>query len=413
MCHRCYPRSPHTVLARAATLTQRLPHVPSWWDDYAAHLTTHRNPMFAADLVARTARLLLATPGAESTDPHTVLARAHTHAPEIRPALADFFHAHHLIDPPADPTHTRATARRAKRIHAVPIPLRQAVEEFADALMSRRDHAPTLGLQPVKLRTVEVRLDTVRDLAQHLHAQGHTTWASATTADLEAFLARNPARRAAWLAGMRQFFGHAHRTGHTLHDPTAPLTASQNRGFKGPSLTLDDQRTLYRRWVLNPDDDVHPHEAFIGLAALLHAATITELRLITDDGIDTTSRTLHLPARPVATPLDDATWTALHNCLRHRTRLGSTNPHPLITRRTRTTRTPPGAAHIREALAPVGLLPQILRSTRLLTLVQHLDIEMLTAALGMSYSGVTPYLNPQPTYRPRPVPRSAHPSSRP
>ncbi|WP_406277713.1 hypothetical protein [Embleya sp. NBC_00896] len=32
------------------------------------------------------------------------------------------------------------------------------------------------------LATVEIRPATIRDLAHHLHAQGHTTWASATTA---------------------------------------------------------------------------------------------------------------------------------------------------------------------------------------------------------------------------------------
>ncbi|WP_143626209.1 hypothetical protein [Streptomyces viridosporus] len=67
-------------------------------------------------------------------------------------------------------------------------------------------------------------------------------------------------------------------------------------------------------------------------------------------------------------------------------------PHVLVTRLTRTTRAPTGAAHIRDSLAPVGLLPRVLRSTRLLTLAAELDIKQLTAALGMSYAGAAHYI---------------------
>ncbi|NEB62094.1 hypothetical protein G3I61_20770 [Streptomyces diastaticus] len=37
------------------------------------------------------------------------------------------------------------------------------------------------------------------------------------------------------------------------------------------------------------------------------------------------------------------------------------------------------------------MLPRILRSTRLLTLADELDIKVLTASLGMSYAGVAHY----------------------
>ncbi|WBP91415.1 hypothetical protein [Kitasatospora cathayae] len=177
-------------------------------------------------------------------------------------------------------------------------------------------------------------------------------------------------------------------------NPSNSPDAPQHCGFRGPTLTLDHQRALYRRWTTNPG--THPHEALIGLAALLHAATTTELRHLTDAAVDTVRRTLHFPGRPnpTPTPLDAATWHALQRCLDHRARTGTANPHILTTRLTITTRTPAGAAHIRDSLTPASLLPQILRSTRLLTLAAQLDIELLTAALGMSYSGVTPYLNP-------------------
>ncbi|MEU9048657.1 MULTISPECIES: integrase [unclassified Kitasatospora] len=391
LCKTCYQRSAHTVAARAAGWARRLTDTPSWWDDYASHLAADRNPVYASGLIARTARLIQ---HATTHTPTRLLAHAHTHAPDLAHALADFFTTHgHLPPPPEDAVENqRAHARRDRRLQAVPAPLRPVAQAFADHLLLQREHARQHGLHPKQLRTIEVRLATVRDVAAHLHAHGIAAWESVGTTDLEAFLARNPARRAARLAGLRQFFAHAHHSGLVLHDPTAPLSAPQHRGFRGPTLTLEHQRALYQRWTRHPD--THPHEAFIGLAALLHAATTTELRHLTDDAVDPEGRTVHFPGRPHPTPLDSATFTALQRCLDRRAETATANPHLLITRRTTTTRAPAGPAHIRDSLAPAGLLPRILRSTRLLTLTHQLDVELLTASLGMSYSGVTPYLNP-------------------
>ncbi|MFG3229558.1 integrase [Kitasatospora sp. NPDC048194] len=389
LCKACYQRSARTVIARAQGWTRRLTDTPLWWQDLADHLATHRNPMYAGDVIARTARLLHLPP---APTPAVLLSRAHDHDPQLARALTDFFttHGHLAPIPETDTEDLRAAARRQRRLDATPAPLRPAARAFADHLLAERAHAIKHGLRPKQLRTIEVRLTTVRDFALHLHGQGTTTWASVNTHDVDAFLARNPCHRTAHLAGLRQFFSDTHRTGLILHDPTAPLDAPQHRGFRGPTLTLDHQRALYRRWTTNPD--THPHEALIGLAALLHAATTTELRHLTDDALDTGRRTLHFPGRPAPAPLDTATWQALQRCLDHRTRTGSANPHILTTRLTATTRAPAGTAHIRDSLTPVGLLPRILRSTRLLTLAVQLDIELLTAALGMSYSGVTPYV---------------------
>ncbi|MFD5513893.1 hypothetical protein ACFWIB_40170 [Streptomyces sp. NPDC127051] len=101
---------------------------------------------------------------------------------------------------PAGSEDAHAAALREWRIQVVPAPLRPAVRAFADALTAQRQNAERLGLRPNQLKTIEIRLDTVRDLALHLHVQGHTTWASVNVTDLEAFLACNPARRASWLA---------------------------------------------------------------------------------------------------------------------------------------------------------------------------------------------------------------------
>lgn len=386
MCKPCYEHSPRTVQTRAAAWAHRMPAVPSWWDAFTTHLLTHRHPFYAGDIVTHTARLILDT---HTTDPRTLHDHAlHSNPRLVRP-LTGFFHAHHLHDAPRAVEETTAAARRERRIEAVPAPLRPAVRGFAQTLLAQRERAAALGLRPNQLKTIEIRLDTVRDLSLHATGRGHQTWASLTTADLEAFLARNSARRASWLAGLHQFFAHAQRTGAVLHNPAAPLDAPQPRGFRGATLTLDEQRTLYHRW--NGPGEMHPHEAFIGLAALLHAATTTELRLLTLDHLTPARHAVRFPGRSVDLVLDGATWKALKGCLAHRASLGTDNPHVLVTRLTRTTHGPAGAAHIRDSLTPVGLLPRILRSTRLLTLAAELDIKQLTAALGMSYAGAAHY----------------------
>jgi hypothetical protein len=372
-----------------------MPQPPSWWADFAAHLATHRHPLYAADVIADTARLLLNT---TAISPSDLLTRARQDSPQLVGALTDFFRAHGRLIPPDDPADPKAAVRRERRIDATPAPLRPEVRGFAHSLLVQREQARQLGLRPNQLKTIEIRLDTVRDLAIHLHARGHTSWASASTAHLEAFLAKNPARRASWLAGLRQFFSYAHRTKAVLHDPTGSVTAAQHRGFRGSTLTLSEQQALYRRWSTNVD--THPHEAFVGLAALLHAATTTELRLLTCSDIDPVRRAVQFPGRAVAIPLDPATWKALQRCEEHRGQLRSDNPHLLVTRLTRTTRGPAGAAHIRDSLVSVGLLPRILRSTRLLRLADELDIKVLTASLGMSYAGVAHYIpDTSPTSR--------------
>ncbi|MFD0375910.1 hypothetical protein [Streptomyces sp. NPDC127112] len=170
-----------------------MPCTPAWWTALTAHLATHRNIFYGADALAHTARLVIDT---GHTDPHGLLAEARRTRPWLGRLLADFFHTHHLLDAPADVQNSRAAVRRERRIEAVPAPLRPAVRAFADVLVARREKAENLGLRPNQLKTIEIRLDTVRDLALHLHAKGHTTWAGVNATDLEAFLAGNPSRRA-------------------------------------------------------------------------------------------------------------------------------------------------------------------------------------------------------------------------
>ncbi|MCX4539054.1 hypothetical protein [Streptomyces sp. NBC_01669] len=179
-----------------------MPTPPFWWSDLAAHLAEHRHPIYAADVVATTARLVLS---ATTSEPRTLLAHARNDAPELVGALTDFFRTHGYLDLPPGLVDQRAAARRARRIEATPAALRPQVAGFADFLLQQREQAQQLGLRPNQLKTIEIRVDAVRDLAIGLHTVGHASWAGVTTTHLESFLALNPARRASRLAGLRQF----------------------------------------------------------------------------------------------------------------------------------------------------------------------------------------------------------------
>ncbi|HYA49633.1 MAG TPA: hypothetical protein VEG33_00520, partial [Streptosporangiaceae bacterium] len=175
-----------------------------------------------------------------------------------------------------------------------------------------------------------------------------------------------------------------------LASPVAGITIRQPSGFRGPALTASQQRQLFRRWTTGPD--VHPHEAAVGLLALVHGATTQELRRLTVTSIDPAGQAVHLPGRPQPTPLDPWTWAAIQRCLDHRQALRSDNPHLLVTRLTKATRTPAGSGYVKNAVAPAGVRPRILRSSRLLAMVNTADPKLVAAAFGMTRDAVTAYL---------------------
>lgn len=155
----------------------------------------------------------------------------------------------------------------------MPEPLRPAVVRFAEHLVASRDRARRAGTHQRGHATLEARLTAMRDIAQFLvERRGKTDWASVEVGDTKAFLHAHPGRRASYLTGLRQFcrcYGLRRRL--MLIDPTAGVQAPQTMAFRGPTLPADRQRELFQRW--GTGSDVHPHEAFAGLAALLHGAT--------------------------------------------------------------------------------------------------------------------------------------------
>jgi site-specific recombinase XerD len=91
---------------------------------------------------------------------------------------------------------------------------------------------------------------------------------------------------------LRQFFRFARSQHLLLVDPTKDLSAKESNAFRGRTLAVDQQRALFRRWTT--DTDVHPHEALVGMLALLHGASSQETRLLQVDGIDHQAHALQL-----------------------------------------------------------------------------------------------------------------------
>jgi site-specific recombinase XerD len=136
------------------------------------------------------------------------------------------------------------------------------------------------GTRPRTDQTIETALAIVRDLALFLTTRrGKSDWALVDVHDIEAFLATNPKSRHRRLTVLRQFFGFARRARLLLVDPTAQLQARQHPAFRGQTLTLQQQRSLFHRWP-TAASSTHLHETLVGMLALRHAASSQEVRLL-------------------------------------------------------------------------------------------------------------------------------------
>jgi site-specific recombinase XerD len=281
-----------------------------------------------------------------------------------------------------------AHGRRQRRIARCPPTLRPAVERYLSWLLAGRDRARRIGERPLKDHTIEQRLAVLSQFATHLDQHGVTDWATCSRAHIETFLATGR-DRGFRLAALRDFFHFARKQRICLTDPTAGLAHRPARGFRGQTLTRTDQARLLRRWT---GGDCHPHEALVGLLALLHAASVSELRPLTVNNINTTTRTARLGRRLHSVPLDPLTFIALQRCLDHRAGLGTANPHVIVTRGTRAHRTPAPQPYLSHVLDAAGITPQLLRQTRLAELTHRLDPRLVAAAFGMTPEGALHYL---------------------
>ncbi|MEV7230915.1 hypothetical protein AB0M79_28415 [Polymorphospora sp. NPDC051019] len=384
-------RQPDRALIRAENLIGRLSEPPEWLLDFAAHVAARFNPGRASGLVTALGRLLQ---DGQSVHPQALLERSRQVGRSmgtLARVMEDFFTTARLALP-TDQADRLAAGRRQRRIDAVPATLRSAVAGFATHMLRARTRALRAGTRPRTDQTIETALATVRDLALFLTTRrGKSDWALVDVHDTEAFLAANPKSRHRRLTVLRQFFRFAHRSRLLLVDPTAQLQAQQHQAFRGQTLTLQQQRSLFHRWT-SVEAATHPHEALVGMLALLHAASSQEVRLLRITDIDTNRCSVRLGKRPHAVPLDPATWSTLQRCLDHRAGQHTTNPHVIVTKQTKNGQAPASTAYLSHVLDGCGVPPRTIRSTRMVDLVNTLDPKLVAAALGLDPQAPLIYL---------------------
>ncbi len=389
MCDRCWQRHPDRPLLQAERILVRLADPPEWLPAFAVFAAERHCVGRACGLLTQLERLLLQGPVSNQT----LLERARRPGRSmgtLARTLEEFMVREGLAFG-LDQAARLAAGRRQRRIDATPNPLREPVARFADAQLQARARALRAGTHPRTDSTIESGLAILRDFGRYLvHEAGIDDWAAVNAADVEAFLSLRPPSAARSSSALRQFFRWARKQHLVLIDPTDGLDLRRIRGFHGRTLTVSEQRRLFRRWTGDPD--AHPHECLVGVLALLHAATSTELRNLRIEHIDSVHRTLRVGRRPLPVALDPASWEVLQRCLAHRTALATPNPHVLVTRATKTRQTPASEAYLAHVLDPSGVRPKLLRSTRLVDLVVALDPKLVAAAFGVSHEGVIDYL---------------------
>lgn len=390
LCGRCWQRHPERARIQADNLAASLEDPPWWLGDFAEFAADRHCMARACGMITTLGRVMR---DGQPTNPQALLERSRRpgrSAGALARTLEDFLVDQQLafgLDQPA----RLAAGRRQRRVDATPEPLRPPARLFCEHLVRSRERALRAGTHIRADSTIEGSLTVVRDLARFLVDQrAKTDWAIVQTSDIEAFLNAQPANRRRRLSSARQFFRWARRNKLVLVDPTAALTIAPRPGFTGTTLTIGEQRRLFRRWT--GGHDVHPHEALVGLLAMLHALTGAELRALRVDQIDLHARTMRIGGRPHPVPLDPASITAIETSLEHRARLRTRNPHLIVTKVTKPRMTPASPAYVTHILDAVDVQAKTLRSTRLVDLLISLDPKLVAEALGMNADGLLGYL---------------------
>ncbi|WP_204815085.1 integrase [Mycobacterium riyadhense] len=375
-------------------LAAQLDPQPQWWAGFGEFLAARAAATRAISMLHRLAAALDQIPTA---NPTTVLAAVRNPGPavgELARALETYFVDSGLALA-LDTTTQAASVRRARRIAEVPDQFRSLATTFDAHQLQSRDRARRSGTKPRSDRTLEINLAAIRDLARYLnvHRPAVTDWTLVGTGDIEAFLATitNQSYRARQLHALQSFFRFARQQRHILADPTRRLNLNSNMPFHGQVLEPTRQRELFHRWTADTAD-LHPHEPVIGLLALLHGASGTELRALRVKDIDLNAASAALTGRPHQTPLDPATTTALRRCLRYRDHQHSSSPWLLVNQKSRTVGKQVSPDYLNMILGPAQVRVQALRTTRLAQLVTVMDPVLVAAAFGIRRGTALHYL---------------------
>ncbi|MFF4260380.1 hypothetical protein ACFY1L_55585 [Streptomyces sp. NPDC001663] len=108
--------------------------------------------------------------------------------------------------------------------------------------------------------------------------------------------------------------------------------------------------------------------------------------------IDPATQSVRLGKRPHPVPLDPAFWAVLQRCLAHRAAWPTANPHVMVTKGTKAGRSPASTAYLSHVLDDCGYPPRMIRSTRLVDLVNTMDPKLVAAAFGMDPQATLIYL---------------------
>ncbi|MFE6925324.1 integrase [Nocardia sp. NPDC057663] len=345
MCSRCWQSHPNRPHVAGEHLVARLADPPDWLPGLIACLAEGYSPGRACVVITELGRLL---DDEHSNHPQSLLDRARRSGRSmgsLARSMQDFFTEHGLAMP-TDQHDKLAAGRRQRRIDAVPEPLRSAVAGFAEFMLAARTRARRAGTLPRSDSTIEAALAAVRDFASFLNSErGKQDWSTVDVGDVEAFLLVLPKSRQWRITVLRQFFRFARSRRLVLVDPTKSLDRKEAKGFCGRTLTIEQQRSLFRRWTTDPL--VHPHEALVGILALLHGASSREARLLICDDVDPILQTVRLGERPHPVPMDPASWAIVQRCLAHRASWRTTNPHVIVTKGTKAGKSEDGRTSLR------------------------------------------------------------------
>lgn len=394
LCAPCLRRRPDRPFVCAEGIRRRLVDPPGFLDAYVAYVAERFSVSRAAGLVAVLGRLL----ESEGNDPASLLRASRSETARggtLARTLDNFFPTVGLAPTICeDEGDRRAALRRRRRLKTTPAAFLPAVERFVEAELRARERAERLRATVTRHHLTEERLDAIVGLATAVAERAGPCCGFEAVAeeDVTAFLASfSQAVSRRYLTHLRRFFSFARAERLVLVDPTARLDRPKGqRGVASALLPLDRQRSLYARWTSAAD--VHPYEAFVGLAGLLHGCSSSELCNLALEDCDLASATLRLGRRPRPVPLDPRTAAALSASLAHRATFRTPNRHVIVTRLSATSDIAVSPTYLRSLLRPAGVSLRTLRSTRLTALTRNADPRFVASSFGLTYRAPLHYL---------------------
>lgn len=390
LCGACYQRDPAIVGVWAQGASSRLgENCPAWFGTLIEYLLERCAPAVCLRHLRRIEHALADGHSRPASLLAAVTDRGRSgRSPGSTARLLEGFLVGRGLLLASDEQGRLAAGRRQRRLERCPGPMRATVERYLAAVLAANQRARRRGERPLLDGTIDKRLVIIAAFANHLVDLGITDWAAVSREHVESFFAKRNDSTGC-LPSLRDLFRWARHERLVLSDPTRGLTHQLAPGFAGRTLPVAHQAELARRWSAG---ECHPNEALVGLLALLHGASSTELRGLTINDLDRQQRTLRLGHRRHPVPLDPLSMRAIERCLEHRDTLWTENPHLILTRSTRCHHTPASTAYLAHVLDPAGVPPRVLRQTRLADLAHRIDPRLVAEAFGITAEGALHYL---------------------